>query len=169
VARVPKGFLRFYVLKLLQKRPMSGAEIMKEIASETGDMWKPSPGSIYPLLAWLRDNGFVKEVPVEEGGMKRYELTEKGKEMLKEQERLKEELFEKMGYWVPPPLLDLMPPPGAEHLRKLVEARKRFLIAYSKLSRELRRKPSKELLEEAAKLFEELARKMEEFSERVSK
>ncbi|RLI42575.1 hypothetical protein DRO59_03770 [Candidatus Bathyarchaeota archaeon] len=45
-ASVPKGFLRYYVLKMLKEKPMSGSEIMREIERETGGRWKPSPGSV---------------------------------------------------------------------------------------------------------------------------
>lgn len=70
-AMVPKGFIRYQVLESLGENPMSGSEIIDEIESKTNGRWKPSPGSIYPLLAWLQDNGHVKELPVEQSGMKR--------------------------------------------------------------------------------------------------
>jgi len=44
---VPKGFLRYQVLRLLKEKPMSGSEIMSEIEEETDGNWRPSPGSIY--------------------------------------------------------------------------------------------------------------------------
>ncbi|MGQ4892811.1 MAG: PadR family transcriptional regulator [Candidatus Njordarchaeia archaeon] len=83
MAYIPKGFLRFYVLKLLLEKPMSGSEIMNEIEERTEGHWKPSPGSIYPLLAWLKENGLAEEVYVEEG-LKRYAITDKGKKLLGE-------------------------------------------------------------------------------------
>ena len=49
---VPRGLLRFLVLKMLSEKPMSGTEIIEEIQTQTGS-WKPSPGSIYPLLSWM--------------------------------------------------------------------------------------------------------------------
>ena len=74
---VPKGFIRCRVLEALSQKPMSGPEIMEEIQKQTGSFWKPSPGSIYPLLSWLQDNGCIKELPLE-NGLKGYELTESG-------------------------------------------------------------------------------------------
>ena len=51
-----------------------------KLQKHTGGNWKPSPGSIYPmLLAWLQDNQYIKELP-HENGLKRYELTQTGKE-----------------------------------------------------------------------------------------
>ncbi|MBS7288467.1 MAG: PadR family transcriptional regulator [Candidatus Freyarchaeota archaeon] len=92
-ATVPKGYLKRYILMLLSEKPMSGAEIMEEIHNRSGGLWKPSPGSVYPLLAWLQDNGYIKEVQKVLGnGSKRYTLTDKGKQML-------EELKEVEGRW----------------------------------------------------------------------
>ena len=88
---VPKGFIRYRVLESLNEKPMSGSEIMTDIEGQTGGFWKPSPGSIYPLLSWLQDNGHVKELPME-NGLKRYELTEKGKKLLFEQRKIRKHL-----------------------------------------------------------------------------
>jgi len=84
-AAVPKGYLKRYILLLLSEKPMSGAEIMEEIYRRSGGFWKPSPGSVYPLLAWLQDNGYIRESQKILGnGSKRYTLTDKGKQMLEE-------------------------------------------------------------------------------------
>ncbi|MCX8189490.1 MAG: PadR family transcriptional regulator [Nitrososphaeria archaeon] len=82
-ACVPKGFLRLTILKLLNEKPLSGSEIMDIIESETKGLWRPSPGSVYPLLAWLMDKGFIKESQKSDDGMKRYTITEEGKAFLK--------------------------------------------------------------------------------------
>jgi len=60
MAKVPKGFLRHYVLKLLDEQPMSGSEIMTTISKRTEERWEPSPGSVYPLLSWLNDSSYIK-------------------------------------------------------------------------------------------------------------
>src|SRR4030067_3608411 len=96
-AMVPKGFIRYHVLEALNEKPMSGSELMEEIEKQTGGFWKPSPGSIYPLLAWLQDNGYVKELP-SENGLKRYELTESGKALLAEQEKIRNKFREEAGF-----------------------------------------------------------------------
>ncbi|MCW4021887.1 MAG: PadR family transcriptional regulator [Candidatus Bathyarchaeota archaeon] len=83
-ASVPKGLLRVFVFKLLKEKPMSGSEIMDEVEQETGGQWRPSPGSIYPLLRWLRKNGYAQELPVQSAGVKRYVLTDKGVSFLEE-------------------------------------------------------------------------------------
>ena len=78
---------------------MTGVEIVGTIEAETGGKWKPSSGSIYPLLGWLQDKGFASELS--EGGMKRYSLTEKGKEFFKEQVRVGQKFLEKMEWLAP--------------------------------------------------------------------
>lgn len=85
--QVPKGFLRHKTLELLGEKPMSGSEIAGEIYRRTAGQWKPGPGSIYPLLAWLQKNGYAVEQPAEKSGMKRYALTMAGRQFLEEQEK----------------------------------------------------------------------------------
>jgi DNA-binding PadR family transcriptional regulator len=103
-AGVPRGLLRFLVLKYLVEKPMSGAEIVEIIEQETGGKWKPSSGSIYPLLGWLQDKGFASEVSAVESGMKRYSLTDKGKEFFKEQVKVGQKFLQKME-WLAPMLI----------------------------------------------------------------
>jgi DNA-binding PadR family transcriptional regulator len=67
--------LRHYVLDLLNEKPMKGSEIMAAISEKTMDRWKPSPGSIYPLLRNLESLGLA--VRSENGS---YSITEAGKQ-----------------------------------------------------------------------------------------
>lgn len=92
---VPKGFCRLFVLKLLRERPMSGAELMNTIEERTQGQWRPSPGSIYPILRWLDSKGLIKIESVTEGE-KRYALTEKGQSFLEEAMRFKQEIMAKL-------------------------------------------------------------------------
>jgi DNA-binding PadR family transcriptional regulator len=61
---------------------MSGSELMEKIEEYTE--WKPSPGSIYPLLSQLKKENVIDLHPDEVLGLKRFNLTEKGKKMLEE-------------------------------------------------------------------------------------
>ncbi|MGA8709757.1 MAG: PadR family transcriptional regulator [Thermoplasmata archaeon] len=63
--------LRVWVLQLLERGPMNGAEIMEEMDRMTMGWWRPSPGSIYPLLDQLAEEKLVRK---REDG--RYEVTE---------------------------------------------------------------------------------------------
>jgi DNA-binding PadR family transcriptional regulator len=98
---VPRGLLRFLVLKFLAERPMSGSEIVGKIERETGGKWKPSPGSIYPLLAGLQVKGFTQKSSTIEIGKKLYSLTDSGKEFFQEQLMLGQKFMEKMKYLIP--------------------------------------------------------------------
>jgi DNA-binding PadR family transcriptional regulator len=70
-----KRGLRMVVVSMLSNSPKNGVELMNEMESMTQGWWRPSPGSIYPLLEQLTNEGLIKK---REDG--RYELTEKASE-----------------------------------------------------------------------------------------
>ncbi|WP_239140173.1 PadR family transcriptional regulator [Actinoplanes campanulatus] len=65
------------ILALLLERPMHGYEMIQELDSRTGGIWRPSPGSVYPTLQLLEDEGLIEVTA--EGGRKSYRLTEDGR------------------------------------------------------------------------------------------
>jgi len=70
-----RGWLRPLILSLLlNKGSLNGVEIMDEIQRLTGGLWRPSPGSVYPMLAEMLEEGLVVRRP--DG---RYELSEAGR------------------------------------------------------------------------------------------
>ncbi|HJV09176.1 MAG TPA: PadR family transcriptional regulator [Acidimicrobiales bacterium] len=65
------------MLALLSERPMHGYEMIQELESRTGGVWRPSPGSVYPTLQLLEDEGLIAG---EEGeGRRRFTLTDTGR------------------------------------------------------------------------------------------
>jgi DNA-binding PadR family transcriptional regulator len=130
---VPRGLLRFIVLKFLSERPMSGAEIVNKVENETGGKWKPSPGSIYPLLAGLRESGFIHESSAFESGMKHYSLTDGGKEFFQEQLMFGRKFMEKMEYLVPMLIGGFYFGKNEEILLSAKESAKRFLQTFIEL------------------------------------
>lgn len=68
--------MRAAVLLLLGEEPMHGYELIQRIAERSNGVWKPSPGSIYPALAQLEDEGLVLIEKVD--GRKTARLTEAG-------------------------------------------------------------------------------------------
>jgi len=98
---VPRGLLRFLVLNMLTKKPMSGVEIVEVINTETGGRWIPSSGSVYPLLASLHEKGFTNEMLSEEPGIKRYSLTAKGKALFEKQIIVGQKMLSKLEFLVP--------------------------------------------------------------------
>lgn len=77
-ARMGRGDIRTAILVALADEPMHGYQIIQAIAARTGGAWKPSPGSIYPTLQLLSDEGLVTSEQV--GERKVYALTESGRE-----------------------------------------------------------------------------------------
>ncbi|MDZ8172583.1 PadR family transcriptional regulator [Microbacterium xanthum] len=75
--RMARGDVRSAVLSLLLESPMHGYQIIAEIAERSGGVWKPSPGSVYPTLQMLADEGLI--TAEESGGKKTYSLTEAGR------------------------------------------------------------------------------------------
>jgi len=165
-AMVPKGFIRYHVLEALSQESMSGSEMMEKIEKHTGGFWKPSPGSIYPLLSWLQDNGYIKELPVE-NGLKRYELTESGKTLLEEQKKIRKRVREEVGF-MPAPFFDSflmkIPPEKTAEIRKSM---KQLAITFFKLGSALQEDFSEEALNEALSVVDEASRKFEEISKKI--
>ena len=166
-ASVPKGFLRYYVLGLLRKKPMSGSEIMEEIEKETGARWKPSPGSVYPLLAWLQDNGYTKELPKEEGGIKRYMLTEKGKDFFEEQTKFGEKLQKKLLFLAPLLFSGFWFTPHSEKLHEIREPVRRFANALLDLRASLKENLTAQAIKEVGELLSSTAEEIEELNKKI--
>ena len=71
--RMGRGDVRAAVLALLAEKPMHGYQIIQEIEERSGGSWKPSPGSVYPTLQLLADEGLISAE--ESDGRKTYSLT----------------------------------------------------------------------------------------------
>ena len=75
--RSRRGDVRAAILTLLAERPMHGYEMIQEIKERSAELWKPSPGSVYPTLQLLADEGLIND---EGSGSRRlYALTEEGR------------------------------------------------------------------------------------------
>ncbi|HEX5567711.1 MAG TPA: PadR family transcriptional regulator [Streptomyces sp.] len=75
--RARRGDVRASILALLADRPMHGYEMIQEIAERSGGAWKPSPGSVYPTLQLLEDEGLISSAS--EGGKRLFSLTDTGR------------------------------------------------------------------------------------------
>jgi DNA-binding PadR family transcriptional regulator len=82
--RARRGDVRAAILALLAEKPMHGYEMIQELDERTGGAWKPSPGSVYPTLTMLEDEGLV--TAVETDGKRRYTLTDEGTQTVAERE-----------------------------------------------------------------------------------
>ena len=88
-----KGVLKFIVLKTLNKGDYTGYNLINVIKEETG-FWKPSPGSIYPLMNDLLKKGFVS--CEKKSNQKIYSLTKKGKEFYKKTESSRKKIVKEI-------------------------------------------------------------------------
>ncbi len=77
--RARKGDVRAAILSLLSEAPATGYALIKGIAERTDQAWRPSPGSVYPTLQQLVDEGLVRQQGAKDGnGRTDYELTDEG-------------------------------------------------------------------------------------------
>jgi DNA-binding PadR family transcriptional regulator len=75
--RASRGDVRAAVLALLAEEPQHGYAVIGQLAERSGGLWRPSPGSIYPVLAQLEEEGLVTSDTTE--GRKVFALTEAGR------------------------------------------------------------------------------------------
>jgi DNA-binding PadR family transcriptional regulator len=77
-----RGDVRAALLLLLAEEPRNGYQLMQAIEGLSGGRWRPSPGSIYPTLAQLEDQGLIRATEPDDA--KLYEITDAGREHLEE-------------------------------------------------------------------------------------
>jgi DNA-binding PadR family transcriptional regulator len=75
--RASRGDIRAAILALLAEQPMYGYQIIQEVTDRSGGVWTPSPGSVYPTLQALEDEGLVTVDTSE--GKKVFSLTDAGR------------------------------------------------------------------------------------------
>jgi DNA-binding PadR family transcriptional regulator len=80
--KVRRGDVRAAILDVLAVEPMNGYQIIQQIAERSGGAWKPSPGSVYPTVQQLEDEGLVEGS--ESGGRRLLQLTEEGRRYVEE-------------------------------------------------------------------------------------
>lgn len=80
--RKRRGDVRVALLLLIAEEPRNGYQLMQTIEERSGGRWRPSPGSVYPALAQLEDEGFVRAV--ERDGSKVFEITDAGRAHLEQ-------------------------------------------------------------------------------------
>lgn len=75
--RVRRGDVRSAILAVLRDEPMNGYQVISTIADRTEGAWKPSPGSVYPTISQLEDEGLV--IGDDERGRRTLRLTDEGR------------------------------------------------------------------------------------------
>jgi DNA-binding PadR family transcriptional regulator len=79
---------------LLAEEPRNGYQIMQEVEERSDGVWRPSPGSVYPALQQLEDEGLIRSQ--ESDGRKLLALTDAGRDYLKDRGEDKAAPWEQM-------------------------------------------------------------------------
>jgi len=88
------GDMKYVILKLLQDKPRHGYEVMKELEERMHGCYSPSPGTVYPTLQWLEDEGLVTARDAD--GKKVYEVTDAGRQFLQEHRDVVDDIFDRV-------------------------------------------------------------------------
>jgi len=89
-----RGDIRTAALLLLNEEPRNGYQIMQEVEERSDGVWRPSPGSVYPALQQLEDEGLIRSQ--ESDGRKLFQLTDAGREYVAERGEDKPAPWEQM-------------------------------------------------------------------------
>jgi len=158
---VPRGLLRFLVLKMLSEKPMAGFQIVEEIEAQTSGRWKPSPGSIYPLMAWMLKKGFTRELPKNLAGFKRYSFTPAGHKFFEQQIKRNQDFMRKMEFLAPMLVGGLQLGPSQEKRAKIREPAQKLLQSFLTITNNLEKlseKDANEITEALRECSEKLGR-----------
>lgn len=165
---VPRGLLQFLVFKLLSEKAMSGAEIIEVIEHETRGFWKPSSGSIYPLLGRLQEKGCTIESSAEESGLKRYTLTDEGNAFYEKQVQLGHKFLTKLEYLVPIFLGGFHFNANHEHMRVAGDAAKRLAKIFIDARTTIRDNLTPQDAETIAEILNDCADQLEILTQRIT-
>ena len=77
-----RGDIRTAALLLLAEEPRNGYQIMQEVEERSDGEWRPSPGSVYPALSQLEDEGLIHTEVLD--GRKLFALTDAGRKLVEE-------------------------------------------------------------------------------------
>lgn len=94
-----QGDLKYVILRLLEEKPRHGYDIIKELEERSGGAYSPSPGTVYPTLTLLEDQGFARALE-EEGGRRIYEITDEGRKHLAEHSTTVDDIFSRISRFV---------------------------------------------------------------------
>jgi len=104
--RMRRGDVRAAILLLLEEEPRNGYQVMQELEQRSDGAWRPSPGSVYPALQLLADEGLIRGETREGGTV--YQLTDTGRAHLDENRERFGEPWAQAGEGVPDDVRELM-------------------------------------------------------------
>jgi DNA-binding PadR family transcriptional regulator len=88
------GDMKYVILRLVRDKPRHGYEVMKDLEERLHGCYSPSPGTVYPTLQWLEDEGLVTAKEVD--GKKVYEITDAGRTFLDEHRDVVDDIFDRV-------------------------------------------------------------------------
>ena len=151
--RFDSGDMKYVILKVLSEKPMHGYEVMKALEDETSGCYRPSPGSVYPTLQWLEDEGLVTAADV--NGKKVYSITDAGRAFLEENKGTVDDIFDRISDTIDrfagEPIAEVN---GA--IGRLVASA--YRVAWKAHRDEAQRQRLKDILERASKELDDLAK-----------
>jgi caffeoyl-CoA O-methyltransferase len=103
--RVERGMLRYLLLDALRHGPKHGYEMIKWLEEQTYGRYAPSPGTVYPTLQLLEDQGLILAQRTDEKSI--YQLSESGQKELETHADFTRAFWERNGQPIPPPAMRL--------------------------------------------------------------
>jgi DNA-binding PadR family transcriptional regulator len=88
------GEMKYIILRLIKEKPRHGYEIIKALEEQMAGCYAPSPGTVYPTLQLLEDQGFVRAADQE--GKKVYHITPEGEAFLEEHRSTIEDILDRV-------------------------------------------------------------------------
>jgi DNA-binding PadR family transcriptional regulator len=92
------GEVRIALLSLLKDGPKHGYELMKELESRSGGMYKASAGTVYPNLQMLEDEGLIR-AEVKDDGKRVFHITDAGRAELDKNKESAERVWSRASAW----------------------------------------------------------------------
>ncbi len=89
-----RGDLKYVILDLLKDQPRHGYDVIRALEAHLGGLYTPSPGSVYPTLQLLEDQGLV--VGVAQDGKKVYTISDEGRRFLQERSAAVDDVRDRM-------------------------------------------------------------------------
>ena len=145
------GEIRLALLSMLEGGAKHGYELMKELETKSGGIYKASAGAIYPALQQLEDEGLVTSEQAE--GKRKYSLTDEGRAELQrgaEPVRRIWQRAQEAGTWVIGPEGSEMVRPAAAVMKAAIHAAGRHYHDSAKIEK------IREILERAKREIEAL-------------
>jgi DNA-binding PadR family transcriptional regulator len=144
-----RGDLKYMILELLRDRPMHGYEVMRALEETSGGAYTASPGSVYPTLQSLEDDGYVSSE--EADGRKVYTITGEGREFLDSNQDRVEQILHRISDF-------------AKHFSgaPMTDVTRSFMrLAHASFEQSIRRVGDEDSMDRLREILEQAAREIE--------